>query len=180
MKNNDLVERFKLKGQKMNETDKQLIDDGESLWAFYKGTGGSVGRESSQRRALEEVSSGKLALRQRQVLEVLEPLYNGVTYAAVGRALNLHHGQSSSALSNLHRAGLVFQLNELRDGCHPYVHYLHRDKYPPEQRIDNPSETLAGKQKRLHQDLWDACSDAVATNFGREACMRIKELIQNG
>ena len=72
MKNNDLVERFKLKGKNMNGIDKQLVDDKDSLWATYNGTGGSVNRESSQLRAAEEISSGKLALRQRQILDVLE------------------------------------------------------------------------------------------------------------
>jgi len=177
MNNNDLVHRFKLKGNTMNETDKELGDDKDSLWGFYNGTAGFVNRDSSRQRAEQEVASGALRLRQRQILAVLEPLVDGATYATVGGTLGLHHGQSSGALSNLHRAGLVFQLTELRDGCHPYVHYLHRQHHKLEDRIDDPTETLAGKQKRLHKDLWDACADAVATNFGREACMRIKAII---
>lgn len=150
-----------------------------TLWTAYNGRGGSVRRVSSQRRADMDVSSGRLASRQQQVLAVLLAYPVGATYGVVGGALGLHHGQSSAALSNLHRCGMVFQLGELRDGCHPYVHHSFREDFLPWERIDSPAETLAGKQKRLHQDLWDACSDAVATNFGREACMRIKDLLND-
>lgn len=45
----------------------------------------------------------------------------GVTVKDVREGMNLHHGQASSALSNLHRIGALARLTQVRDRCHVYV-----------------------------------------------------------
>lgn len=45
----------------------------------------------------------------------------GATWRDIARMLNLHHGQASGALSNLHRRGFIARLTEKRDRCSVYV-----------------------------------------------------------
>lgn len=57
----------------------------------------------------------------------------GVTWRDIARMLNLHHGQASGALSNLHKRGFIARLTEKRDRCSVYVtnrFVLDRDTLP--------------------------------------------------
>lgn len=51
----------------------------------------------------------------------------GLTVAELRGATGWHHGMASSALSNLHRSGLVQRLVERRGGCGIYVCTEHVD-----------------------------------------------------
>jgi len=79
--------------------------------------------------------------------------------------MNLHHGQVSGALSNLHKSGHVFMLHAQRNRCHPYCHAKHRVNYPPAARIDEPTQTKAGKRKDDLEQLLILVQTAV--KFGR-------------
>lgn len=104
----------------------------------YNGTGGfAKGSPTSQERATREASSGALSRRQQAVLAYLEGCGpSGATWQEAGQQLGLHHGQISGALSNLHRAGLVFQVLTKRNKCLPYVHSCFREYYSPIERRD--------------------------------------------
>jgi hypothetical protein len=128
---------------------------------------------------MAEAASGELSARQNAVLtELDEHGENGATWQQVGQRLELHHGQVSGALSNLHKAGLVFTLREKRDKCHPYVHNKYRDLYEMGERFDEPASTATGRNNELGRLLVDACRHAVATNYNYESCMRISELVK--
>jgi hypothetical protein len=105
----------------------------------YSGTGGyAYGSDTSRARAELEASDGTLSRRQEQVLSALLALGpTGATWKEMGEFLNLHHGQVSGALSNLHRAGLVFQLRQPRHRCMPYVHRDFRGHYDDDLRRDS-------------------------------------------
>ena len=104
----------------------------------YNGTGGfAKGSPTSQERAMREASSGALSRRQQAVLAYLEGCGQiGATWQEAGEQLGLHHGQISGALSNLHRAGLVFQVLTKRNKCLPYVHSRFREHFSPFERRD--------------------------------------------
>lgn len=46
---------------------------------------------------------------------------DGATWYEVGDSLKIHHGQSSSALSDLHRTGSLARLRKKRKKCSVYV-----------------------------------------------------------
>lgn len=114
----------------------------------YNGTGGYVEQPSSFQRAIHEVVTGKLAERQQSILsELLLSALRGMTWRELSARLGQHHGNISGALSNLHKAGKVFMLDEKRDGSHVYIHARHRDAFADNFRIDEPAQTSASRHK---------------------------------
>jgi hypothetical protein len=113
----------------------------------YAGTAGFVSQPASAQRAQSEARSGEATARARAVLAHLEAHPTGLTWKELATLMNLHHGQISGALSNLHKSGHVFMLHAQRNRCHPYCHAKHRVNYPPAARIDEPAQTKAGKRK---------------------------------
>lgn len=82
-------------------------------------TTGHSGTDTSR----EQAKSGKARLAQSQVMDSMR-LYaeRGRTVAELRTAMpDYHHGSISSALTNLHRAGILARLVEKRDRCHVYV-----------------------------------------------------------
>jgi hypothetical protein len=127
-----------------------LFSVGDDDFLPYAGTAGFVAQPASAQRAHNEARSGEATARARAVLAHLEANPDGLTWKQLGTALNLHHGQISGALSNLHKAGAVFMLNKQRDRCHPYCHAKWRINYTAEERIDEPVKT---KGSQRQQDL---------------------------
>jgi len=112
----------------------------------YNGTaGGESGHSTSTDMAESEANSGKGAYRQAAALgEVSQSGFVGVTWKELGDARGWHHGQCSSALSNLHRRGMVLRLAESRHGCGVYVlpeNVYDRETVSQGRRYD--SQTLA-------------------------------------
>ena len=88
----------------------------------YAGTSGWSGSDTSRERAEEEDASGVTGKRQRQVMHFLDARGAfGVTVHEVTRQFGWHHGQSSGALSVLHKAEHIARLTEKRDRCLIYV-----------------------------------------------------------
>jgi DNA-binding MarR family transcriptional regulator len=88
----------------------------------YAGTEGHSGSEASEDRARTEAADGTVSARQRLVLAALRATgADGATWHELGRLLDLHHGQVTSTLSNLHKAGTVMRLVEKRDRSSVYV-----------------------------------------------------------
>jgi len=133
----------------------------------YNGTGGfAKGSPTSQERAMREASSGALSRRQRLVLAYLERCgLTGATWQEAGEHLELHHGQISGALSNLHRAGLVFQIYTKRNKCLPYVHSCYRPYFSDEARRDTVL-TRRTPDKNEVGPLVFAALNAIADEYG--------------
>jgi hypothetical protein len=84
----------------------------------------------------------------------------GATWKTIGQILNLHHGQVSGALSNLHKAGeysCCVQSTALPCVC---VAALQHWAYTDEQVFDTPATTRAGERTALLNDLYATCQTA--------------------
>jgi len=132
------------------------------LFTPYNGTGGYVERPASMERAVREAEDGTLSARQQAVVDALCATgVKGATWRTLGQLLNLHHGQVSGVLSNLHKAGEVFMLREQQDRCHPYVLRIYRNMHNDDNVWDKPVETRAGQRKALLDNLYATCAKAV-------------------
>lgn len=88
----------------------------------YAGTSGHGGNGPSRERAEREDASGVTTQRQREVMEFLTEVGEyGATWKELGEALGWHAGQSSGALSVLHKEGFVARLKNKRQRCSVYV-----------------------------------------------------------
>lgn len=123
-----------------------MNDDDLPLLAYGR-TAGFVNQPASRDRATREAANGTASERAKLVLRYLRYAPQGMTWRELGAALNLHHGQISGVLSNLHKSGLVFMLRSQRNRCHPYVHGDLRDQFTDADRIDEPVTTR--KTQRL-------------------------------
>lgn len=135
-----------------------MYDDEMPLFAYGR-TAGFVNQPASRERAQRESGNGTASLRAQLVLRYLENAPEGMTWRELGTALNLHHGQISGALSNLHRTGQVFMLRAQRNRCHPYCHNRFRDSYNESERIDEPTQTRA---KQRQTDLENLLTQVMA------------------
>jgi len=97
-------------------------------------TAGWSGSDASRERARDEAADGTVQKRQREVLRILAAHEEGgITVSDLRFITRWHHGQASSALSGLHKAGLIDRLAQKRDRCHVYVlpeHTNGRDTQP--------------------------------------------------
>lgn len=157
-------------------------DDGLPVLPYGQGDGASSGHsgsDTSEARATEADRSGETARRQRAVLAYLALRQErGATWQEVGRVLDLHHGQASGVLSNLHKAGRITRLTESRNRCKLYV--LNecvdgRDVEPYGRAPDFVSE-------RLDRDILAFLRDVAANDYpnGNEAaefCFQAEALI---
>lgn len=116
----------------------------------YAGTSGWSGTDTSEERARREDSSGKTLHVQSIVMaHVSRQGMDGRTVAELRRALpQMHHGSISSALTNLHRAGMLVCLTEKRERCHVYVRpeFVNGRSFRPAVRVPG------GKDKAGAQD----------------------------
>jgi hypothetical protein len=125
----------------------ELIDHPELT---YAGTSGWSGTDTSEERARREDSNGKTLHVQSIVMaHVSRQGMDGRTVAELRRALpQMHHGSISSALTNLHRAGMLVCLTEKRERCHVYVRpeFVNGRSFRPAVRVPG------GKDKAGAQD----------------------------
>lgn len=99
----------------------------------YAGSSGWSGSSTSERRAAEEDASGVTAARQRAVLiHVSDCGEEGATWHEVADALGLHHGQVTSALSNLHRSGHLIRTSRVRGRSKVYMSASYGEVYANE------------------------------------------------
>lgn len=88
---------------------------------------GHAGNSTSKERQLREDASGLTASRQAKTLEAVElSAKHGITVAELEELLSIGHGQASSALSHLHRAGRIKRLTARRSKQEIYVVEEHR------------------------------------------------------
>lgn len=83
---------------------------------------GHAGNASSRERQAREDALGKTAYRQREAFRAIDQAgAEGCTTSELEVRYGWHHGQSSSALTHLHRAGHVVRLREQRNGQEIYI-----------------------------------------------------------
>lgn len=133
----------------------------------YAGTSGyAAGSAASESRTRDEDAKGATGRRQRAVLaQLLAAGPRGMTWREVSAALELHHGEASGALSNLHHAGMVARLTERRGRCSVYVapeHVADRPTEPHGSTLHSPARLVLSSEA-----VTDALAEAGLT--GREA-----------
>ena len=102
---------------------------------------GYSGTTTSHARALQEDADGTTKGRQEQTLSIATmKVDHGLTVKELREWANWHHGQASSALSNLHQAGRLVRLTETRDRCKVYV--------LPDYAGDRPTEPHGERQSK--------------------------------
>lgn len=110
---------------------------------------GHAGNATSKERQLREDASGLTATRQAKALEAVElAAGHGITVAELEELLSIGHGQASSALSHLHRAGRVKRITARRSKQEIYVlpeHVGDREESPYNARPQR-------KHPKFHSD----------------------------
>ena len=82
----------------------------------YNGTAGYVNRPASKERALRQRENKVLSDQAIRVLDLLNYAgRDGMTWRELGDALDLHHGQISGLLSNMHQKEMLFSLVQKRE-----------------------------------------------------------------
>jgi hypothetical protein len=127
----------------------------------YNGSSGSVPRDTSIDREKSERESGATSLRARRTMHLLQLRGNyGLTWKEMQQAYHnyfgeqLHHGQISGVLSNLHRDGRIFTTKTVKRGnCLAYFHSLQRGYFSDDERYDDPVQTKAGIRKAALESL---------------------------
>jgi ribosomal protein S25 len=126
----------------------QIVDLGTghsappAMVPYGKTGSGHAGNATSKERQVAADASGLTGQRQRATLDAVElAAAHGVTAAEMEQVLGVGHGQASSALSHLHRAGHIRRITERRSKQEIYVlpeHVGGRTESPynprPEQR----------------------------------------------
>ena len=88
----------------------------------YAGTSGWSGSETSKERAVTEDADGTTTDRQQLIiLNLMKAKEQGLTWHEVADLNEWHHGQASSALSILHKVGIIARLKERRNKSAVYV-----------------------------------------------------------
>lgn len=89
----------------------------------YDGTAGFAGSDTSEERARREAADGTLSIRLREVYAAVRRRgHHGATSSEMEDVLRLHHGQVSSALTYLHKNGMIVRTAHRRDGSKVYKH----------------------------------------------------------
>lgn len=126
----------------------------------YGRTGsGDAGNQTSIARRIEEDASGISSERRREVWRFLAGRGSkGATVGEVEDEMHLGHGQASSALTHLHRAGKVRRLTEKRRKQQVYVtpHFvLDRKESPYRPRLTMSQAEFDREVMLAQAQAWD-------------------------
>lgn len=140
----------------------------------YGGTGsGYSGSATSRERQEREDGLGKTAYRQREALQAITQAgRDGMTVSEIEERYGWHHGQSSSALTHLHRADHVCRITERRNGQEIYILPMYLGErepapYNPRNRaIRHPRDY---SDEAVREAMRIACIQDMGKNF---ECMR--------
>lgn len=116
--------------------------------ATYAGTTGWTSTDTSREQAdpTKQVSTQEWVLRAITGQGAI-----GATVAELRMGTFAHHGQVSSALTNLHRAGRLARLVERRGRCHVYVLPEHVGDRPTQPPYSRAAPDPTGEQARLNE-----------------------------
>lgn len=139
---------------------------------------GHAGNDTSRERQEREDARGLTGRRQRKTFEAVElAAAHGVTSAEIEDLLGVGHGQASSALSHLHRAGRIRRIKDRRNKQELYVlpeHIGERKESPYNPRPER-------KHPRFHSDMTvvTAMTAAGIPNATGENFARIRKFLEN-
>ena len=128
-------------------------------------TAGHSGSDTSRERAISEAASGVKAKREKDTLWLLGTRrIAGLTVKEVRDITGWHHGQASSVLSTLHKAGKIDRLTVRRDRCAVYVLHGYADgretvahgRKQRDQRAALAEAFEAGFQLGSEDETWDS------------------------
>ena len=95
----------------------------------YKGTAGWSGTDTSQARAIDNITSGREKNHQILTLTHLKLSgLSGVTWKELADSQGWHHGTASGILSVLHQSGAIVRTIKRRNRCKVYVHQDYKDQ----------------------------------------------------
>lgn len=95
---------------------------GNLMIPYGKTGSGHAGNDTSRERQEISDASGLTGKRQKATLDAVElSAGHGVTALEMEQLLNVGHGQASSALSHLHRAGHIRRIKDRRNKQEIYV-----------------------------------------------------------
>jgi hypothetical protein len=128
----------------MSETTAESIIRNREQLTPYAGTSGWSGTETSRQRAEHDDTTGLTGKRQREALTLVhEGGSNGMTVKELRYVTGWHHGQASSVLTLLHKAGAIQRLSATRDRCKVYVH--------PDSVLGRETEAVASRHARTRE-----------------------------
>ena len=107
----------------------------------YKGTAGWSGTDTSQARAIDNITSGREENHQVLALKYLKSQgVNGATWKELAVVTGWHHGTASGVLSVMHIAGAIVRTYTIRNKCKVYVHQNFKDevKVEPYKKRQKP------------------------------------------
>jgi hypothetical protein len=134
--------------------------------------------DTSKARAQREDAEGITSKRRREILaHVINAGANGIIWAEIGRATGLHHGQVSGALNALHELGVVAQLTEIRNRCHPYIDAQYIDQYEPHQVQLEPRKSAASQYVEVLEELAEAAYNVAYRQTNGAAYNRLRKAI---
>jgi hypothetical protein len=143
----------------------------------YNGTAGYVNRPASKDRALRQRETKVLSDQAKKVLDMLNYAgRDGMTWRELGDALDLHHGQISGLLSNMHQKAMIFSLAQIRDRCHPYIHKDYRSYYKDKEVYDQPARTSKVTNRETITDLMQAIKRCQEDNYNLHAVEALNRL----
>jgi hypothetical protein len=134
--------------------------------------------DTSKARAQREDAEGITTKRRREILEhVTQAGAMGIICPEVERITGLHHGQASGALNALHELGLVAQLTEIRNNCHPYIDAKHIELYEPHEVQLEPRKSKNTRYIELLEELAEAAYDVSYRQSNGAAYNRLRKAI---
>lgn len=113
-------------------------------------------QSASRERAIREHSDGTFKRRQDQVVDFAYRHGTiGITFKDCNE-LDMHHGESSGALSSLHKQGKLFRLTKYRKPgqprCSVYIHPEYAGAFAEDEIARTPGES---KMQRLVREAED-------------------------
>lgn len=153
--------------------ERSQVPEPPTMVAYGTTGSGYSGSATSRERQEREDGLGKTAYRQREALQAITVAgREGMTVSEIEARYGWHHGQSSSALTHLHRAEHVVRLTERRNGQEIYVlpelaGDREQARYNPRNRIIRHPRDYSDDAVREAMQI--ACIQDMGENF---ACMR--------
>lgn len=129
----------------------------QTAWAVpvlpYNGSSGHSGSQTSKDRADSEDNSGVTGQRHEEtLLFLLTRDMIGATWRELSDHYGWHHGQSSGALSVLHKVGFIERLTETRERSAVYVlpqYVMGRETSPYQARKKLSPETIVSRYQLI-------------------------------
>ena len=95
----------------------------------YAGTAGWSGTDTSKKRALVNLRTGKEYNNQQKALALIKQAgSHGLTWKELSEQTELHHGTASGVLSVLHKSGAILRTTRIRNRCKVYMDIAFTDK----------------------------------------------------